>query len=262
MTSLSRALAVLDLFTADHMIWTAEEMIRELGYTRPTGYRYICELVDIGVLARFGDGSYSLGARIVELDFLIRQADPTLSVGLPTIRALAAETGFDINLVSLYGSRIVTTYQEPGTERLPMSFNRGRRLPELRGAGSKIIIAQLSNATLKRIYEQNKVDAADVGFGESWAEFIASCQKLRHAGYAVSRAELDEGMAAAAVPLFTNGAVSGALVATMTLQRLGLTRLDGLVELLKNSAATINGLIAELVSKNPVSRQPAQPKRA
>ena len=48
MSSLSSALAVLRLFSADDPVWTAERIIERLGYTRPTGYRYVRELVHAG----------------------------------------------------------------------------------------------------------------------------------------------------------------------------------------------------------------------
>lgn len=136
-SSLSRTFALLDLFTPERMVWSAEAMIDHCGYSRPTGYRYIRELVETGLLVRFGDGFYSLGPRVVELDLLIRQADPLLSAGLPIIREIVARTGVDINLIRRYDERIVTIHQESGGDRLLISFGRGRQLPPLRGAGSK-----------------------------------------------------------------------------------------------------------------------------
>ncbi|MDU1691650.1 MAG: helix-turn-helix domain-containing protein, partial [Bradyrhizobium sp.] len=42
--SQDRLLAVLDLFSEQRPHWTPDELMRELGYTRPTLYRYLKSL--------------------------------------------------------------------------------------------------------------------------------------------------------------------------------------------------------------------------
>lgn len=247
MNTLSKTLALLDLFTAERMVWTADQMMEELGYTRPTIYRYIRELVAAGFVVRFGDGSYSLGPRSVELDFLIRQADPFFVAGLPVIRDLSAQTGSDINLLELYGDRIVTVHQQRGADALPLSFGRGRPLPLLRGAGSKVIVAQLSRARLERIFEQHGGDAWDYGEAADWNAFRTSMAAIRKAGFAISEGELDPGYAGVAVPVFApDERILGCIVAALTQQRFALTRVDRFVELLKLGAARISAGMAAI----------------
>ncbi len=247
MNTLSRTLAILDLFTAERMIWTADEMAERLGYTRPTTYRYIRELVSAGFVMRFGDGSYSLGPRSVELDFLIRQADPFLVAGVPIIRDLSQQTGNDINLFELYGDRIVTVHQQSGIDALPLSFGRGRPLPLLRGAGSKVIVAHLPRARLKRIFELNADDARTYLGANDFNAFRASMAAIRKAGFATSQGELDPGYSGIAVPVFTSDEeILGCIVIALTHQRLALTRIDSLVELLKLGAVRITAGMASI----------------
>ena len=247
MNTLSKTMAILDLYTAERMVWTAEEMAEELGYTRPTTYRYIRELVAAGFIVRFGDGSYSLGPRSVELDFLIRQADPFLVSGVPVVRDLSQQTGADMILYELYGDRIVTVHQQGGVGSLPISFGRGRPLPLLRGAGSKVIVAQLPRARLKRIFEAHTDDARDYLGASDFNAFRASLNAIRKAGYAISEGELDRGFKGIAVPVFTEDErVLGCIATVLTPQRYELTRIDGLVELLKLGAARITAGMAAL----------------
>ncbi|MFP3700510.1 helix-turn-helix domain-containing protein, partial [Burkholderia sp. SIMBA_013] len=44
MSTLKRALAILDLFSLATPVLTAEEIISKLSYSAPTGYRYIRDL--------------------------------------------------------------------------------------------------------------------------------------------------------------------------------------------------------------------------
>ena len=45
-------LKVLDLFTEQTPALSADEIISKLKYSRPTGYRYVRELVSAGLLVR------------------------------------------------------------------------------------------------------------------------------------------------------------------------------------------------------------------
>ena len=126
---------MLGLFTEQHPTWSADAINEALGFSRPTGYRYVRELVHSGLVARIAPGTYALGPRIIELDFQIRLSDPLLKAGLPVIQELVESTGCEVNLIGLYGDHIVTTHQQPGIERLPLSFGRGRPLAGLSWCG-------------------------------------------------------------------------------------------------------------------------------
>lgn len=252
-SSLSRTLALLDLFTPEQMVWSAEAIIDRRGCSRPTGYRYIRELVETGLLVRFGAGSYSLGPRVVELDLLIRQADPLLSAGLPVMRDIVARTGIDINLLRRYDERVVTIHHEVGNDRLPIFFGRGRRMPLLRGAGSKIIVAHLPRNRLKRIYENDPDQTARANYGENWLAFRDAMSALRRAGFAISHGELENGFTGIAAPIFgVDDVVIGSIAAALSQQRLALIQTEKLIEIVKKGAAAISARVAAIAD-------PAQP---
>ena len=245
MSSLSSTLAVLSLFSANDPVWTAERIIERLGYTRPTGYRYVRELVSTGFLVRVASASYSLGPRIIELDYQIRQSDPLLKAGLPVIRDLVAASGCEVNLIGLYGEQIVTTHQQHGVEHLPLSFGRGRPLPLFRGAGSKIIVANFPRARLRRLYAAHATTIQTAGLGADWDEFKDAMGKLRRSGFAMSQGELDADFAGVAAPVFTaDGEILGSLIMALSRQRLGTTDLDLLVRLAKSAGQRISEGIA------------------
>lgn len=261
MSSLSSALAVLSLFSADDPVWTAERIIERLGYTRPTGYRYVRELVATGLLVRVASASYSLGPRIIELDYQIRRSDPLLKAGLPVINDLVAVTGCEVNLIGLYGEQIVTTHQQHGIERLPLSFGRGRPMPLFRGAGSKVIVAHFPRGKLKRLYSGHADAAQAAGFGADWDAFKAAMAAIRRAGFAMSRGELDAGFAGVAVPVFmADGEILGSVIAALSVQRLGITDLDRLIGLVKSGGQRISDAVA-LIGR-PLMRERAAEEEA
>lgn len=247
MTTLSRSFAILDLFAPARMVWSVEDIAAELGYSTPTTYRYVRDLAATGLLVRFGNGTYSLGSRIVELDLLIRRADPLLNVGLPIVQDLVAQAGCDINLIGLYGSRIVTIHQERGQEKLPLSFGRGRLMPPLRGAGAKIISAYLPRAQLKRLYENNRDDARAYGLGDDWRAFSTAMARFRHDGYSVSLGELDPGFFGIAAPIFgPSDRILGSMVAALSQRRQQLSRQEKIADLLKGGAERVTKALARL----------------
>ena len=75
LNSLERILALLDVFKEDHLEWTPDELMAELGYSRPTLYRYLKILKETGLVTSMPSGGFALGPRVVELDFLMRKSD-------------------------------------------------------------------------------------------------------------------------------------------------------------------------------------------
>jgi len=247
LSSLSSSLAVLSLFTAEEPLWTAERIIERLGYTRPTGYRYVRELVVNGFLVRVATASYSLGPRIIALDYQMRQSDPLLKAGLPVINDLVAISGCEVNLIGLFGEQILTTHQQHGVERLPLSFGRGRPMPLFRGAGSKIIVANFPRAKLRRLYASHADKARAAGLGDDWDAFKSAMAAIRRAGYTLSEGELDADFAGVAAPVFTaDGEILGSVIMALSRQRLGMTDLQRLIGLAKSGGQRISEGIALL----------------
>ena len=175
---------MLGLFTEQHPTWSADAINEALGFSRPTGYRYVRELVSSGLVARIAPGTYALGPRIIELDFQIRLSDPLLKAGLPVIQELVESTGCEVNLIGLYGDHIVTTHQQPGIERLPLSFGRGRPFAVRAPKSSSPTLAKTNskNSTTPTPTKPNKRAWAPTGTAcaQPWRESknkVTPCRK-------------------------------------------------------------------------------------
>jgi DNA-binding IclR family transcriptional regulator len=238
-------LAVLDLFTAARPVWTAEDIIARLGTSRPTGYRYVRELVDAGLLMRLTGGLYHLGPRIIELDYQIRATDPVLAAGQPIMTALADRTGCHVLLSNIYGEQVLNVHHEPGIEPLKITFDRGVPLPLLRGATSKAILAFLSRGRLKRIHVRHAAAIAAAGLGASWDEFRRTLGTIRRQGYAYTGGELDPPNVGVAAPVFAaDGEVLGSLTLVTLDKRWALLDQAQVIALLREGARAISEAIA------------------
>jgi DNA-binding IclR family transcriptional regulator len=239
-------LKVLDLFTEEAPALTADEIISRLNYSRPTGYRYVRELVSAGLLVRAPHG-YALGPRIIEFDWLIRRHDPLLTASRAAVRELARKSGCGVTQMGIYGERIVTIHYEPGPEPLEIGFDRGRPMPLFRGAPSKAILAFLPRARLERLHRKHR--------GRGFARFLEEMQAIRKNGYAISFGELDLGKVGLGVPLFRRDrSVAGSLCLVLTRKRYEAAAHDRLVGNLLESAERISDAL-EPVDPEPRARR-------
>jgi DNA-binding IclR family transcriptional regulator len=247
-------LAVLDLFTEEAPVWTAEAITAKLGYSLPTGYRYVRELTGTGLLRRGAGGTYLLGSRVIELDYQIRVADPLLAVASGVMRDLAETTNFDVVLGTLYGERMITVHQSHGSEGVSASYGRGRRLPLFRGMLSKVLLSALPRAQLRKLYEHHAEEAAAVPFAQDWEAMLGSLKQIRSRGYSLTEGELDPGLVGIGVPLVSRAdSTIAALGLVMTRARHATLDVDKTVALLEQAAARILRALAESTGTGPTS---------
>lgn len=198
-------LAVLDLFSEREPAWTPDAIGQRLDCSLPTAYRYVRALSQAGLLRRAGAGSYVLGPRVVELDFQMRLTDPLITLGRPALQALCDDTGCDVVLAELHGDRIITTHQLHGREGVSASYGRGRRMPAFRGMLSKMLLACLPRARVRKLRDAHADEAAAEPFAREAETMYAALKAIRAQGYCVSRGELDPELVGVAVPLVARG---------------------------------------------------------
>lgn len=239
-SSLARMLSVLDLFSDQRLHWSAEDISEALGVSLPTSYRYVKTLGDAGLLRRGPDAQFTLGPRIVVLDHYIRQADPVLQRGIPFMRELVNQTGFDCVVSSLYGDQLLDTHREYGSMPADLSYGRGRPRPLFLGGAAKVILAGLPTPQLHRLLDSHRDEVAAAGLPTDWPAFRRYYSQIRKDGRYFSNGELEPQLAALAVPLHdADGSVIGALSLVTTVQRMAVIDLDKLTPLIQRAAQEI-----------------------
>jgi DNA-binding IclR family transcriptional regulator len=200
MSKFLRMMDVLDLFSGQMTLLTAEDIARLLQVSRPTAFRYARELTAAGFLANYS-GSYCLGARIITLDFRIRESDPLLHFARSAMRDLAHEMRATVVLGRMYNEDIINVHQEEGLQRDDSVIGRGRPLPLFRGAGSKAMLAHMPLAKVRKIYDRHAHQPDVQGIGATWDSFWATMKKIRQKGFYVSIGEVSELTVGVAAPI-------------------------------------------------------------
>jgi len=184
---------------------------------------------------------FTLGPRIIVLDHYIRQADPVLQCGIPLMKELVLQTGFDCVVSSLRGDQLLDTYREFGSTPANLSYGRGRPRPLFKGGAPKVILAGLPTTQLHKLFDSHLVEIAEAGLPINWADFRRYYSQIRKSGFYFSNGELETNLAAIAVPLHQGeGEVIGALALVTTVNRMAVIDQSKLTPLIQRVASEIS----------------------
>ena len=213
--SQDRVLAVLDLFSEQHPRWTPDELMRELGYSRPTLYRYLKSLKQSGLLMTTRGGQLTLGPRVVEMDYLSRHADPLVAAAAPQLARLTAAHPCTALIVRWYGDKMLCVASQSSAPNPVSSYPRGRPMPMGRGAIARSIMSFLPKPQLMPLIERYADDLRQVGVGGTPEEILAAFKRIRRAGVAVAFGEVTPGAVGIAAPVLDAGYPVASLCVTI-----------------------------------------------
>lgn len=247
MSSLRKMLSIIDLFKANQSIITIDDVIKSLDISAPTAYRYIKELCNSGLIVKVSSSEYTIGPKIIKLDYQIRTSDPIIVAGKIVMQELVFATGCEVLLSNIYNDEVLNIYSEvPMNYNNALTYRRGNPHPIFKGATSKIILANLPKRKLQKLYSENSTTIAEENLGETWEEFYDQLYQYKRAGYCITHGELDNGMTGIAAPVFYNGnSISGSITIVLPTNRLHVYNTEKLVELLLIAADKINQLTIE-----------------
>jgi DNA-binding IclR family transcriptional regulator len=210
-TSVARTLGILDLFTPEAPVWTADMLVERLGLARATVYRYLRALLDAGFLVPVAGGGYVLGPRFIEFDRSIRLADPLQRIVPPVLAELRDVVQGAQLLCTFYGLRVMTVLQDRTDPDITMSMERGRPFSLFRGSPSRVILAHLPVQQLRNLALSHREEIAAAGLGETWPAFRDGLRAIRRTGY-LAASDIDKALIGISAPIFhAPGAVTASL---------------------------------------------------
>ncbi|MBV1868617.1 MAG: helix-turn-helix domain-containing protein [Marinosulfonomonas sp.] len=184
-SSADKVLGIVDLFTEEIPAWTVEMLIKELGLTRATTYRYVKALYDAGFIVPGAGSSYVLGPRFIQIDRQIMRSDPLLRAARPLLDANRSKLIGAKILSGFYGDRVLSIHVDKIDNDIALTMERGRSFPLIYGSPSLVILAYLPAYQLRNVYNANAEKIAGQRLGTSWQEFRAEMKKIRKAGHRV-----------------------------------------------------------------------------
>ena len=194
--SAERVLALLKSFDDTRVEQGVAEIARTLGVHKSTASRLVAALERTGFLARTGK-RYRLGVEVIRLGSLALRSFDLVATMQPAMEKLSQRTGETVNLAVPDGADVLNVAEVPSTYILSCSGGwTGRRTTPHAVANGKVLLAY---GALPRPAALARYTARTItSFGALDAELAA----VRRNGYATAVAELEEGLAAVAAPVF------------------------------------------------------------
>lgn len=213
-SSLSRGLALLDLFTAADQVLSISELARRSGVPKSTTHRLVLDLIAWGALER-GPAGISLGVRLFELGTLVPSSSTLRDLALPFAHNLNEVTKLTSNIAIRKGNEVL--YIEKITTRtlkVPHSRVGGRARMHATALGKAILafsdpefVDSVLNGPLLQQTERTITNAAEL-------REELSHVRLERVAYDVEESRL--GMFCVSAPVFNGqgGPVVGAISVT------------------------------------------------
>ena len=181
-SAVDKALSVIDAVARSDRALRLSEVSEQVGLHRATTYRVLAALVERGWVLRVGE-RYLPGAAVLRLS---RSAAATslARLALPTLEALAADTGMMANLQVLEGdrSRVVEVVRPAALEMI--SDLRDELLPVHRFAGPLALVASLPPTARAPFIEAAESDGCEL---DGDGGLLAALDRAAADGFAVQR---------------------------------------------------------------------------
>jgi DNA-binding IclR family transcriptional regulator len=259
-SSLEKMLSVLEFVEERGQITGMDEMLEGLNLTRSTLYRYVRTLVDFGLLATSPGAGYTLGPRIVELDYQIRARDPVILASQPLMNQLVQAAPGIALLCRRYRDKVLCVHQVSGDVGFVSTYERGRARPLLRGAASLVILANMPAAQISKLYHQDPDGFAGAGLGDTLKAVRSGLRAIRQRGWQASESQVVAGVTGIAAPIFDSGDhVMGSL--SLTIGRTGISPAEvaDIAARVVHCAQVVSGALSVQDDAGPWSRSALHP---
>lgn len=237
MSTSNNMLNILTLFSIEEPVLDADIICEKLNFSKPTGYRYIKDLVAHGLLQRLHGGQYTFGPKISVMDYISQQSNPIIRLSIPLMLEIVEQTEFNCCLTQLYEDYCIDIHHESYRESALLAYGRGRPRPVYAGAAPKIILANIPSKIQKFIYHKYQDHFKADGFAQNESEFLENLNQIKKQGYYLSKGELETHLGAIAVPIvYSNKAFPIALSIVGSVKRFNLIQVETIVEILTKAA--------------------------
>lgn len=251
LSSVTNALRLLKVFTAEEPEWGITDLARHLGVAKSTVHRLVSSLVLEGFLEQNQDnGRYRLGLLLFSMGTMVRRRMDVAEQAAVHLRHLAQQSQETVHLAVLNDDEILylRNIESPHAIR-PRSY-LGVRMPAFCTSEGRAILAHSPAAVVTRVLSGKLVNRTPFTVTHKKV-LMAKLAEVLAQGYAVDQEESEHAMCGVAAPIFgAGGEVVAAVGVVGPIHRLGKTQLRKLAPQVTRTAQTIS---AQLGYNQPAS---------
>ncbi|MGH8181586.1 MAG: IclR family transcriptional regulator [Steroidobacteraceae bacterium] len=201
--TLLRGLDVIDMVAAGPI--KLADLASRLGLTRSTTHRLASALTDRRYLSFAPQSGYSLGPKLLELGFRVRDELDLPRIAAPHLERLALSTEDTVHLGVLDRGRVLYLDKIAGTRRINISSRIGELQPVTSTGLGKALILDLDENAWLEFFRAERNDAGRPGTRRrveiSQQEWLARMRGYVQAGYAFDLEENEDQIRCVAAPI-------------------------------------------------------------
>lgn len=197
--TLLRGLDVIDVVAAGPI--KLGDLATRLGLTRSTTHRLASALTDRRYLSFVPHSGYSLGPKLLELGFRVRDELDLPRVAAPHLERLALLTEDTVHLGILDRGRVLYLDKIPGKRRINISSRIGELQPVTSTGLGKALILDLDEDAWLELFRTERGEGARRRAEISQQEWLARMRGYVQAGYAFDLEENEDQIRCIAAPI-------------------------------------------------------------
>ncbi len=236
---LERYMQILEVLAAFPGSLTLAEVATLLELPKTTAHRLLRGLARSGLAKGGGNRPYELGERLMRLLHASADDGWLASLARPHLSALMELIGETCYVTRLVGARVLVAASLSPDARWRSYVQPGSEMPINAAASAKAIMAYQEKSVIEEaLSHELPILTANTRNDRKWIR--QQLVETRNRGYATCLGEVDEGLAAIAVPVrLSSGMVMHSVAITGPLQRIMNDQLADRVKALHNAAGAL-----------------------
>lgn len=207
-----RVLGVLEQLSQQRTIGL-EELSREIKLAKPTVYRFLLTLQELGYARRAEGDRWAITLKMFNVGSRALDHLDLHAAARPVAEELAEELGETIHMGVLDGDSAVYVLKIESKYHIRMYSRVGRRMPLYCTAIGKVLLAYMTEEEREAALKGVKLTAITKNTITSRTALNAELAQIRKQGYALDNEEREEGLHCIGAPIFD---YTGAVVATLS----------------------------------------------
>jgi len=227
---LVRGLSFLQAFTPQNPEQNLSQLSKAMGITRSAAFRTVHTLVQKGFLLPARDGHhFRLGPAVLRLSYGYLASRELLEVAQTPLESLRDAQDWSAHLGVLDGRHILYLIRLSASDGLSSLVHVGSRLPATRTAMGRILLAQKSEAEVRKLLVDQPAGAVSAAI-KTWA-------RDQDAKCVVHNGSFESGLCSVAAPVFD---MSGASVAAISATKVAETVPADIEQAVLRAAMTVS----------------------